>query len=211
MPERISVASVIEKNRIGSSVPYLVCLDVDIPDPVTGAVAETMHLVNNTEDIVVQGVTYTAMQFSIELQQNSGAMPQITLTVTDYSRAVIQRLNDNSGGIGFNVTVSVVNSAMLDQPPEVQEFFEVVNAEAANYVVTFTLGAENALARQFPRRTQRRDFCQWVYKDDATCRYSGDLPACDHSLNGTMGCSKHSNVVNFGGFSSLTSSNSIYR
>jgi hypothetical protein len=211
MPNHISVASVVEKNRLGSSVPYLVCLDVDIPDPVTGAVLETMHLVNNTEDIVLQGVTYLKMPFSIELKQESGAMPQITLTVTDYSRALLEKLNNNGGGVGFNVKVSVFNSDTLDRPPEVTEFFEVLNADASNYVVSFTLGAENALARQFPRRTQRRDFCQWVYKDLDTCRYTGQLTACDRSLNGAMGCSKHNNVVNFGGFPSLTSANSVYR
>jgi len=205
MAERISVASIIEKNKLGSSVPYLAFIDVDVIDPATGNTVETLHYVNNTEDITRQGVLYTAAQFSLELKTQVGTQPQITLTILDYTRLVIQRMQDYAGGTGFPVTVTVTNSAALDEAPDVQEYFEVVTASADNYSVSWTLGTENALNRQVPRRMQRRDFCQWVYRDGNTCRYNGPMSACDHSMHGALGCAAHGNAVNFGGFPNLVS------
>src|SRR5260370_11885150 len=96
MSNHVSVASIIEKNRLGSDVPYLAFIDVGVIDQSTGSVVETLHYVNNTEDIVRQGVTYTAMQFSLELKSQAGAHPQISLSTLDYSRLLIHKLNDHT-------------------------------------------------------------------------------------------------------------------
>jgi hypothetical protein len=211
MANRISVASVIEKNKIGSDVPYLCFLQVGVIDPTTGGQIDTLNYVNNTEDITYQGVLYTAIQFSIELNDEIGTQPQISLTIQDFSRAVLKTMYAYGGGVGFPVTCMVTNSDALDQPPDVEEFFEIISAQAANYVVTWTLGAESGLTRTFPKRQQRKDFCQWVYRDQATCRYSGNIPNCDRTLAGANGCSAHQNSVNFGGMPNLVSANSITR
>jgi phage-related protein len=211
MANKLSVASVIEKNRIASDVAYLALLSIDVPDPTTGAILETLRYVNNTEDVVVQGQTYTAVQFSIELTSASGETPSISLSFADYTQAVLSKMNDYAGGVGFNVKISVYAANNLDGDPEVAEYFQVTAATAANYEVSFTLGAESALTKQFPKRTQRRDFCPWVFKDANTCRYSGSLTSCDHTLDGTLGCRAHANVVNFGGMPALVPSGSIYR
>lgn len=210
MANKISVASVIEKNRIASDVAYLAALDIEIPDPLTGAVLETLRYVNNTEDIVRNGVTYSAIQFSLELKSESGATPTISLSLSDYTKAVLAKMEQYKGGVGFNVNISVFASNNLSGPAEVTEYFEVVNASAANYDVTFTLGAENALTKQFPKRIQRRDFCQWIYKDPNTCRYSGSMAACDHTLEGAAGCRAHANAINFGALPSLVPSGSLF-
>jgi hypothetical protein len=209
MPNPVSVASIIEKNRLGSDVPYLAFLDVGVIDPTTGATVETLHYVNNTEDIVRQGITYTAMQFSLELKSQAGAQPQISLSIIDYSRLVIQKMNDYGGGTDFPVTVMVCQAGGLNEAPDVQEYFSIVQATADNYVANWTLGAENALTKQFPRGTQRRDFCRWVYRDANTCRYNGGLASCDHTKNGPLGCKAHNNVINFGGYPNLVSSNVV--
>lgn len=210
MAGKISVASVIEKNRIASDVAYLALLAIDVPDPTTGAIVETLRYVNNTEDVVVGGQTYTAVQFSIELQSASGETPSISLTFFDYTQEVLSKMNDYAGGVGFNITISVIASNNLDGTPEITEFFEVTAASASSYQVSFTLGAENALTKQFPKRIQRRDFCPWVFKDVNTCRYSGSLTTCDHTLDGTLGCRAHQNVINFGGMPNLVPSGSVY-
>jgi hypothetical protein len=207
MPNLVSVASIIEKNKIGSDVPYLAFIDVGVIDPTTGDVAETLYYVNNTEAVVRQGITYSPMQFSLELKTQAGAAPQINLSLIDYTRAVIQKMNDYGGGTDFPVTVRVCQTGGLDDTPDVEEHFTIVQGTADNYVVNWSLGAENALTKQFPRRAQRRDFCQWVYKDARTCRYNGALTACDRTLSGTMGCRAHNNVINFGGSPNLVSSN----
>lgn len=199
MSKNLSVASIIEKNRLSSDVPYLVLLDIDVVNPDTGAAIETMRIVRNTEAITYRGQPYQPANFDIELKQEAGTQQSVRLSIRDYSQAVQGRMEAYGGGVGFKVTVMVVNGGALDMPPDVSEFFEVISAEAANYVCQFTLGAENALTRTFPRRRQTRDFCQWRYKGPE-CGYTGALPSCDLTLRGPNGCNAHGNTVRFGAF-----------
>lgn len=210
MPKALSVASIIEKNKLSSDVPFLVCLDIRVIDPVTSATVETLNLVRNSEDITYNGILYKAIMFDIELKAESGAQAAVTLTVTDYTKAIQGRMEAYGGGVGFLVAVIVVNGGALDQPPEIIEDFEVTGASAANYVATFELGVENALARYFPRRKQTRDFCQWRYKDPNTCGYTGGMPTCDLTLQGTNGCAAHGNTKRFGAYPGLNSNGARY-
>jgi phage-related protein len=207
MPNLVSVASIVEKNKLGSDVPYLAFLDVGVLDPTTGTVSQTLYYVNNTEAVVRQGITYQPMQFSLELKTQAGAQPQVNVSIFDYTRAVIQTMNDYGGGTDFPVVVRVCQTGALNETPDVEEHFTIVQATADNYVANWTLGAENALTKQFPRRQQRRDFCQWVYRDGNTCRYNGAMTSCDRTLAGPLGCRAHNNVINFGGYPNLVSSN----
>lgn len=198
----LSVASVIEKNRLSSEVPFLVVLDIDVIDPATGSVVETMHIVHNTEVINYRGFAYQPAVFDIELRQEAGAQQSVKLSIKDYTKAVQGRMQAYGGGVGFNVTVMIVNGGALTLPPEVSEYFQIIGAEAANYTCTFTLGAENTLSKTFPRRRQTRDFCQWRYKS-TDCGYTGGLATCDLTLRGTNGCDAHSNTIRFGAFSGI--------
>lgn len=199
MPTSLSVATVIEKNRLASNTPFLICLDIDVIDPASGNLVETIHIVRNTEPVDFNGHRYEAANFDIELKQESGTQTSIRLAIKDYSRAVQQRMQAFGGGVGFAVAVMIVNADALSQPPEMTEYFDVIGAESANYVCTFTLGAENAIAKTFPRRRQARDYCQWRYKSEE-CGYTGSLPSCDLSLKGVNGCVVHQNVIHFGAF-----------
>lgn len=206
----LSVASVIEKNRLSSDVPFLIALDIEVMNPATGTLVETLHIVRNTEQITFQGFTYEPATFDIELRQESGSQQSVNLSIKDYSKAIQSRMQAYGGGIGFNVTVMIVNAGALSLPAEVTEYFQVVGASAANYVCTFTLGAENALSKAFPRRRQTRDFCQWRYKG-AECGYAGGLTSCDLTLRGANGCGVHNNVINFGAFSGISTRDVSYR
>jgi phage-related protein len=203
MSRSLSVASILEAGKVASNVPFVVCLDIEVINPATGLTVEFLYLVNNNEDIVFNGHTYLKFPFDIALKQESGTQPEITLTAHDYSNTIQQRMQQYAGGVGFNVTVMVVNTAALSAPPEVSEYFQVIAASSANYDVSFTLGAESALAKAFPRRRQMRDFCSWAYKD-GNCKYAGSLESCDMTLNGANGCAVHTNVINFGGFPGIT-------
>jgi phage-related protein len=199
MPKSLSVVSVIEKNRLSSDVPFLVGLDIDVIDPASGALVQVLRFVRNTETIIWSGFLYSPAAFDIEIKEAAGELQTVSLSFTDYTRAIQDYLQQYGGGVGFKVTVSVINAGNLAQGPEVQEFFEVIGAESADYIVSFTLGAENAISRQFPRRRQTRDFCQWQYKS-VQCGYTGGLPSCDLSLKGPNGCQAHANQLRFGGF-----------
>jgi phage-related protein len=209
MATSLSIASVIEKNRLSSDVPWLIALDIDVIDPATLAVVETLHLVRNTEAIVFNGFTYTPANFDIELKTETGTQTTVSLSINDYTQAIQKRMQDYRGGVGFRVAIMVVNSGALTQPPEIVEHFEVVGASSGNYACSFTLGAENNLAKAFPRRRQMRDYCQWRYKS-TECGYTGPLPTCDLSLQGANGCGAHSNVIRFGAYPGLSNRDTRY-
>lgn len=209
MAKSLSVASVIEKNRLSSDVPFLLLLDIDVIDPDTGVLVETLYLVKNTEDVVFNGHTYSPTSFDIELREEAGNSQSVKLSVKDYSRLVQTRMQAYAGGVGFRVTVTVANAGNLAQPPEVQEFFEVVAADSGNYTCSFTLGAENVVSKSFPRRRQTRDYCQWRYKG-TECGYTGGLTSCDLTRTGPNGCEAHNNVVRFGAYPGINAANVRY-
>jgi phage-related protein len=199
MSSNLSVATVVEKNRIGSGTPFLVALDIEVINPATGIPVTTIRVVNNTEPVTWGGNEYTPMDFKLDLHSAKGEQPNLNLSLFDYSRGIQAYMQEYGGGVGFNVTVYVLNADALDRDAEIAEFFQVIGAGAADYSVSFTLGAENALAKPFPRRRQTKDFCQWRYKS-AECGYTGGLPTCDLSLQGANGCAAHNNTPRFGGF-----------
>jgi phage-related protein len=206
----ISIATAVEKGQVASSVPFLLTLDITVKDVQTGTTGVEFRLVKNTENLTIGGQLYTAADFDIELKEESGAQPQVTLSVPDFSRSIMGMIEPYGGGVGSTVIIGVVNAARLSDPPEVQQFFEVTGTSASEYHVSFTLGAENPLMKLFPRRQQTRDYCTWKYKDPRTCRYSGGLPTCDLTLNGANGCKAHANAVNFGGFPGINNAGSRY-
>jgi phage-related protein len=200
MSKPLSIASVIEKNKIASDVAYVPLLDIEVVDPATSVLVEVLHIARNPEAVTHDGEEYEAGNFDIELRSDAGTQPTINLTIADMTRAVQAKMQEYGGGIGFNVTIKIVRSDALSQPPEVVEYFQVIGASATNYVASFTLGAENAITRTFPRRRQTKDFCQWRYKDPLTCKYAGVLTTCDLTLQGPNGCATHLNTINFGAY-----------
>ena len=209
MSTSLSIASVIEKNRLSSDVPWLVCLDIDVIDPASLTLVETIHIVRNTEAITFNGFNYTPANFDIELKSESGAQSSVNVSINDYSLAIQKRMQSYGGGVGFKVAIIVVNGGALTQPAEIVEYFEVVGASAGNYACTFMLGAENNLTKAFPRRRQMRDYCQWRFKS-AECGYTGAMPTCDLSLQGPNGCGAHNNVVRFGAYPGLSNRDTRY-
>lgn len=203
--QNLSVASVIEKNRVDSGTPFLVLVDVTVVDPATGTSIEHIYMVNNDEDITFQGNLYVHVPFDIGLKQESGTQPEVSLSLRDFTGTVQAKMQLYGGGVGFDVVVMVVNADLLAAgTAEVTEYFEVISATSTDYVVSFSLGAAATLAKPFPRRRQMRNFCAWSYKDGNTCKYVGSLTTCDLTLDGANGCSAHTNTINFGAYPGIT-------
>jgi phage-related protein len=210
MSQFISIASALEKARIESDVPYLVALDVDVVNPDTGAVVETIHFVRNSENVTIAGTEYVAVGFDITFKTEAGGQPQVSLTVDEITGALQAYMEQYGGGVGFNVTMHIVNGAELDGPPELSEYFQITAATAAEYSAQFVLGAENETTKTFPRRRQTKDYCQWRYKDSETCRYAGALETCDLTLQGANGCAAHGNTINFGAYPGMSTNGVRY-
>lgn len=197
----LSIATVREKNRIDSDVPFLPCLEVDVKTS-SGEFVETLYLVNNPENITFNGNEYVAFPFELDLSNEAGQEPSVTVTIEDISGAIKQRMNEYGGGVGFEVRIMVINAGNLSGKPEVVETFSVKDASVTDFSVKWTLGTEMHLLMNFPRRRQLRDRCPWAYKS-IECQYTGSMPSCDFSLQGPNGCAAHNNTINFGGYPAI--------
>lgn len=200
MPNKaISVASVLEKNKIASSVAFLLLAKLEVFDSTTQTYVDIVYVVNNAENVVFEGNTYVPYPFGVNIKHEAGAIPQITLVAQDFQKVLLNKLNAYSGATGSRVTLTVVNSGNLSQGAEIEEVFEIIGSSASDYVVTLNLGAESVLTRLYPTRTQMKDRCGWRYKGPE-CGYTGGMATCDLSLQGANGCAAHNNALNFGGF-----------
>lgn len=202
MPKGMSLANVIEKNKIASANSFLVLMEIQLVDSSTGLTVDTIFVVNNNENITYKSQLYTAFPFDLSIRQESGGVPEITLQAADYQSVLIQHLNDLSGATGSQFIMRVVNSGNLSGDAELEETLELTSSSANNFSVSLTLGAESALRKNFPTSIQMRDRCRWRYKG-TECGYVGALPTCDLTLQGPNGCAAHTNTPNFGGFPGL--------
>ncbi len=210
MSKSLSLATVLEKNKLSSDVPFIALLDIEVINPATGVVVIVLHVANNPSSITYNGTLYEAGGFDFQVNSEAGKAPEVSLTVNDYTQAVQGYMQSYGGGLGSNVTLTIARGDALTLAPEMQEFFQITGASAANYSATFQLGAENSVMKTFPRRRQYRDFCQWRYKDSTTCKYTGGLSTCDLTLQGPNGCAAHGNTPNFGAYPGLSSNGARY-
>lgn len=196
MPQPLSVASVVDKNKITSGAVWVVLLALDVVDPNTREVVETLRIARNNEEVIFGGHVYAPANFEINLDQRQGQAPTCSITAHDEMRFIQQRMEAMAGGVFSRVTMTIVNTERLDKEPEISVPFEITSSSTKDYIVTFDLGAENPLRIQFPKHTQRQDRCAWRYKGYG-CGYVGSHPKCDYTRDGPNGCAAHSNTDNF--------------
>lgn len=198
MPRHLTVATIVEAHEIASEVAFVELLSVKVKDE-AGALVETLYFCKNSENISFGGNDYVAANFDLKISQNVGEETNVQLAAQDITGVIRQNMESYAGGVGFEVTYTVVNSAKLSDDPEVSEDFVVVGSSTRGYVVNFVLGSENPLRLAFPLYRQYRDRCRHEYKG-TRCAYSGALATCDYTYDGDNGCKEHDNVANFGGF-----------
>ena len=210
----LTLASALQKHNIAGTAPWFVLLDI-FPDK--DDLTQVLRVVRNTDDVVWNGNTYLAFNFDIDSidESTTGQLPNVTLKVSNVSRAVEGQLEQFSGGIGAVLVLTVVNAADLGGDPVQQFTWEIIQATATDQWVTFTLGAPNPMLRQFPYGLFVKNHCFHVFNnptrqaacdpEGAACGYAGALPTCDHTLNGTNGCKVHDNQARFGGFPGIGS------
>lgn len=203
MSRHLSVATVIEKNLIASDKAFILLLAIEITGE-DGLYAETLRLCRNSENIVYKGETYTASAFTFSLKLDTESEPSLDIGADDPTGFIREKMELYGGGMGFDCTLTIVNTGNMDQDPEIEEVFEVIGASAEGYNISFSLGVQTPLNSRFPRRTQMRDQCPLRYKG-LLCKYAGSMPSCDFSYDGTNGCGAHANKHNFGGFRGLQS------
>lgn len=201
----LSIASVLEKNKVSSENAMTIALAIEIVDPNTGAAVTTLRIVNYETDLTIEGEQYTKIGFDLSLKDDASELQNIQLRIEDQAGLIRPYLQTYRGAVGSTVTMMVITVDPNDKATliDFSEIFEAVSVSAPDYVVNVELGAENPLTRAFPARIQLRDRCPFRYKS-FRCGYKGDKPSCDLTLIGANGCRAHGNEKRFGGYPAIT-------
>ena len=182
----------LEKNKLVSTAPWLLLIDVTLPD------TTHIRIVRNTEDVTYLGNAYTAFAFDLgELRGGGdGRIQGVSLRVANPARAFQPYLEANEGLIGCPVSLVVAHADNLTADhSELTLSWEIITAQPAEDWITFTLGSVNPLRRRFPLHLATPRSCTWLFKG-AECGYSGGGTTCARNLDA---CRALSNSGRFGG------------
>lgn len=109
--------------------PWLELLTITHPDLPT-----PIRIVNDTDDVVHQGDTYTALPFGIQLPDNPETGASVArITVDNVGRTLTDWLEVSKGGTDANVTITVI----LRSDPNTAQF-EATNMTLSNVTMTNT-------------------------------------------------------------------------
>ncbi|WP_050634073.1 hypothetical protein, partial [Vibrio coralliirubri] len=133
----VSVQTVIEKNKLSSTVPFLIFLEVDVIERATGNVAHQLRVVRNSDDVVYRKELYVAIDFDVSFKSDEGEQASVSLNIRDYKRSFQAVMQQYGGGVGSTVRLMVVNASTLDAEPDILETFQATGASVKNYEVSW--------------------------------------------------------------------------
>lgn len=152
MPRSLSLAAILEKNRVSSINPYVICLEIVIP------AHDTIYVTNNNEDVVLGADTYTAFPFSLDPVEVStdGGHQEVEISVANVRHLLTDQIRETEGLKDSTAYVRVVG---LERDGEdwnteilIEEEFLVKQVSLTEEVATIKLGVENILQKRFPPR-----------------------------------------------------------
>ena len=195
MPKNIPQSITIQKNLISSTHPWLILLDIFLPD------ATSFYLVNNNEDVTFQSRTYTKCRFKFIPGEEtmSGEIPIFKLGIADVQGLFEFYIQKYRGGIDSAVTVRLVNTADLAADYSsltIELSIQQVDREGFEWL-NFTLGAPNPMIMELLQFIFSPNHCNWVRKYKGyRCGYTGTAADCTGTLED---CRAHNNSTRFGG------------
>jgi len=206
MPETLPEDINIEKNKLATDSAWLWLLDIESDD------FATLHFVNNIENIVYNGTTYTACNFNMEAYNKSepSKLSDLTLSITnaDLINAILPYVDDYDGLLGCIIVRTPINSSYLnlDMSNKSEEFL-VKGCSVSDENISFVLGAPNPLSRRFPPNRYFGNYCRYVKNfGGAECGYDLEDSGADTTCNGTPSdCESKNNLARFGGQPGLRS------
>ena len=206
----ISSALFAEINRLESTTPWVFFLQLTLTD---GPPPTVLYLCRNNEDLVWNGITYTAIPFELE-EKTTAAQGELTSlvikidNVTQVLQAYLEALN---GGVGSTVLLSIVNTGLLAESyADLQMQYEIMYTHADAYWVSFTLGAPSLLRNRFPLLRFLSNHCNWVgasvecgvvYNTQTTI--NGVLTYIQNCPRTRQACLLFNNTARFTGFEGL--------
>lgn len=198
MPLQLPSNMILAKNRLASTDPWLVFLDIDIKDS-DKVSQQIINVVNNNEDIIWNGVTYYAYPFKIGFPKltSTGDIPSIPLDLGNVYQVLHIYFEQYDGGIHSTVTLRVIliESGVPVDTPDLTMEYDVLVAKANDEWVHLTLGAPNPLRDRFPLERYIANHCKWKI-GIPECGYVGELTPCERNLTA---CRDRENSHKFGG------------
>ena len=132
------------RDRTGSSSGQEPLYLLEITHP---QLAVPVRVVNDNQDLVSNGNTFTAMAFRISLPDDvAQQMPRAQLAIDNVGRELTQWLEASNGGQGAQVRVMQV---MRDTPNVIEADYtlDLLNVKQTVFEVTADLGYEDTLGR----------------------------------------------------------------
>ncbi len=194
----LAAALILEKNKLSSTSPWLIFLDLDIG-------GTSLYLVQNIENISFGGHDYTAFPFTLDTwtETTQGDVPQLKIQVSNVSRIIQVYAEAVVGAVDSTVTLYLVNSDNLGEDyADLTLNFRIVKTECDAMWVTFYLGLPSPMHMRFPRYRYFGEHCNWIFKG-AECGYTGATTTCDRTFST---CGTLQNTERFGGFIGLSRS-----
>jgi len=175
----VDTSLLLEKNKLNSTIPWLILLEVTIPS----TPATTLYLVRNTENITYNLQTYAAFPFELDVskQVSKGDIPTIEVRVSNVTRTIQAYLEDYDGLVDESVTIRVV-AKPVGEPDYLEAeswTYDILVTHSDAEYVYFTLGAPNPLSKRFPLYRYIAFNCRWRFRLDSSivapeCNYLGN-------------------------------------
>lgn len=132
-------------NQSQTNEAFLFLLTITTP-------SEVIRVVNNMEDIVSRGETYTAYPFSLSLPADTGdKQPNLQLVIDNTDQALVNAIR------GFPKAPSVKVELIVSGSPDIVEksidFLQVSSVSYDALSITIEMRPVNILARKFPAAT----------------------------------------------------------
>lgn len=129
-------------NQSQTNEAFLFLLTITTP-------SEVIRVVNNMEDIVSRGETYTAYPFSLSLPADTGdKQPNLQLVIDNTDQALVNAIR------GFPKAPSVKVELIVSGSPDIVEksidFLQVSSVSYDALSITIEMRPVNILARKFP-------------------------------------------------------------
>lgn len=188
----------IEKNKVAATAPWLLLLSVTLPD------TSVVRLVSNNESIIFGGNTYQPFPFDLDVERTGSdkSVSELSLKVSNVTRALQPYLEQYSGLVGSGVRITVVHADNLTEDyASLTLDYEILATSCDEEWVSFTLGQPNLIRKRFPLYTAQPKMCVWKFKS-ASCGYTGGVTTCDNTLES---CREKNNSPRFGGRPGLQS------
>jgi ABC-type Fe3+-hydroxamate transport system substrate-binding protein len=109
----------------------------------------TIRVVDNTQDVVSRGNTYTAFPFGLSLPADATErLPVAQLSISNVDRRLVDEIRSLSGPM--TATLEIVTATTPDTVEVGPFVFDIVSAEYDRETITATLAYEPILAEPFP-------------------------------------------------------------